>query len=998
MARQWSQILAVAFAAASALVPTRAHAQQGGTITGVVTDNGQTPVPEAQVFVVGTTRGGRTNARGEYTIGDVPAGVVQVRALRIGFTAQTAPVTVVAGQSVRADFALAPTAVVLEQVVTTATGEQQRQRERGVTVGQIKVDSLNLAPVTNLSEVLSSRTAGLVVQTAGGTTGSASRIRIRGANSISLSNDPILIIDGIRVEASAASSRIGVGGQNPSRFNDINPEDIENIEVVKGPAAAALYGTAAANGVIQITTKRGRAGATQWNTFAEGGKIYDVTAYPSNWEQLGFYGFKANGDSANFECPLVDQSAGNCIPIGSVSSWNPLEDYSPFRTGNRQKYGLSASGGTNRATYYVSGDAEREQGVYAPNLLSRYNLRANIAGQLRDNLKVTVTSGYMRSGLGRPQNDNNSEGVVSGGLLGTAHDDFTHGYFGPTPEDLYKLDTHQDINRFTNSFNAAWQPLGWLSANATAGLDWTHRTDVFYVAPGTFPGWFDPDAAQGQRDVEPFDFFNYTGNGNLTGTFIPLPDVTSSSSIGVQWNRQESHGIGAFGQVITPGIGSLAGTNALFSVDEASQQNVTIGGYLSEQVGWRDRVFATGALRTDKNSAFGTNFGWVMYPALSLSWVIGEEGFFPKQPIVSSLRLRAAYGESGQRPSFRDATTYFSAQTAVLANKDVPALVIGGTGNSELKPEVSAELETGFDAGFFGDWANLEFTYYTKNTTNALVARRLAPSLGVSNSRYDNIGKVKNSGLEMVLNTALYRSNPLTAELTISGSTNKNRVVNLGKDITPIIFGLGGNTQRHQNGYPLGGYWQQPITGFADTNGDGIIGYDEVQVGDTAVYLGSSTPTREFSFTPRLTIMRYIIASALFDYRGGMKLYNGTEDFRCGVFVNCRAMNDPKTPLAEQARAVADYEYGTVAGYIENASFTKLREVSVELRAPDHWVRGFGVNGLSLTLAGRNLATWTGYTGLDPETNFIGADNFRQAEFLSQPPVRYYTARVNVNF
>ncbi|MFL5563067.1 MAG: SusC/RagA family TonB-linked outer membrane protein [Gemmatimonadaceae bacterium] len=993
MARQHRQFLAVAFALAAAVMPARAFAQQNGTVTGTVTDQErQAPIPEAQVVVVGTTLGGRTNAQGVYTIAGVPQGSIQLRVLRIGFQSVTRPVTVVAGQSTRVDFTVAPSAVILDQVITTATGEEQRQREKGVTVGRINVDSLPLAPVNNLSDVLSSRTAGVTVQEAGGATGAASRIRIRGSNSISLSNDPILIIDGVRVDNNSQSSRIGVGGQNPSRFNDINPDDIENVEIVKGPAAAALYGTAAANGVIQVTTKRGHAGKTQWNSFAEGGKIYEVTAYPANYEQLGDYG---GGDIG--PCPLPEQAAGNCTPTGALSVFNPLEDASPFRVGNRQKYGLSAAGGADKATYYVSGDVEREQGVYAPNLLERYNLRANVTGQLRDNLKVTVTSGYLHSLLGRPQNDNNSEGVVSGGLLGTAHDDATHGYYGVLPEDLYKLDTHQNIDRFTNGFNATWQALSWLSANGTAGIDWTHRTDVFNVIPGTFPASFDPDAAVGERQLDPFDIFNYTANGNLTATYLPITDLTTSTSVGVQWNRDYTHGISAFGENITPGIGSLTGANQFFTIDEASATNVTIGGYVSEQLGWRDKVFGTAAVRTDRNSAFGTDFGWVYYPAFSLSWVVGEEGFFPQQPYVSSLRLRAAYGESGQRPTFRQASTYFGAVTASLSG-DIPALVLRGTGNSVLKPEKSAEFETGFDATFWRDAARLEFTYYNKNTNDALVARRLAPSLGATNSRYDNIGKVQNSGIEMLLDTKVYKSDPVSFDFTLTGSTNKNKVVSLGRDITPIIFGLGGNTQRHQNGYPLGGYWQQPILSYSDANHDGLLSPDEVQIGDTGVYLGTPFPTREFSVRPRLTLIKNIEISALFDYRGGLKLYNASEDFRCAVFINCRAVNDPSTPLWDQARAVADYAYGTVAGYIENANFTKLREVAVVFRAPNDWANRFGTSGLSLTLAGRNLATWTKYTGLDPEVTYAGASNFNQAEFLSQPAVRYYTARVNVNF
>ena len=246
------------------LAPMFAAAQQPtGIVTGRVVDRGtQQPVVGATVRVVGTTRGGQTSDSGTYRITGVPAGAANVQALRIGYASITRPLTISAGQTATVDFTLDPAATTLDVVQVTATGQEQSRRESGVSTATISVaQDVPQAAVSNLQTVLSSRAAGVVVQEEGGTTGSAARIRIRGSNSVSLSNDPLIIVDGIRVnndEGGGAS--IGVGGQVPSRLNDINPEDIENIEIVKGPAAAALYGTAAANGVIQITTKRAAAG------------------------------------------------------------------------------------------------------------------------------------------------------------------------------------------------------------------------------------------------------------------------------------------------------------------------------------------------------------------------------------------------------------------------------------------------------------------------------------------------------------------------------------------------------------------------------------------------------------------------------------------------------------------------------------------------------------------------------------------------------------------
>ena len=1001
----------------SALVfaPMVAMAQQPmGTITGRVVDRAsQQPVIGATVRVVGTTRGAQTSDSGTYRITGVPAGAVNVQALRIGYASVTRPLTLTAASTSTLDFTMDPAATTLDVVQVTATGQEQSRRESGVSTANINVpEQVPQAAVSNLQTVLSSRAAGVTVQEAGGTTGAAARIRIRGSNSVSLSNDPLIIVDGIRVNNDEGATSIGVGGQVPSRLNDLNPEDIENVEIVKGPAAAALYGTAASNGVIQITTKRGRSGRAKWATHAEAGTVNEVTKYPANYWTLDLSSpFVPAGDTL-FPCTLDFQAQGFCSTNLKVVSFNPLEQTSPFIRGWRERYGVDVNGGSDAAQYFVGGDFYREQGVYEINRQRLISLRGNIHSQLRDNLDLSVNTGYVQSRLRVPQNDNNIRGILPDGLLGVAIPKYGRwkGWSFDSIPDIFAINSQQNVDRFTGSSRGNWQPRTWLSAIGTAGVDFTNRIDQEFIPPITAggPTSMFADDRVGKRTSNPFQDFVYTANLGVIGTFNPRSDLRSQTSTGVQWNDEITRATLAFGQNIVPGSGSLNGTTALFAVGETNVEVKTLGTYLQEQLAWRERLFLTGALRADKNSAFGQNFKSVVYPAASLSWVVGEEGFFPKQDYVSSLRLRSAYGESGQRPNFRDAVRFLtpaavSIRQGASESSNVPGFFVGGIGNPNLKPEISKEYELGFDMGFLRDKIATEVTYYSKTTQNAIVARPIPLSEGEAISRLENIGRVKNAGLEYSINAQLFTVRNIEGSLTLTGSKTANKLLGLGQGIPPIIFGAD-NVQRHQPGYALGGYWEKPIVSYSDKNGDGMLsrvdcpGTDcEVVVGDSAVFIGSPFPTSEVSFTPQLTLFKNITVRALFDHRGGQKLLNFTDRFRDVSFGNSFVANDKSAPLDKQARYIAGLE-GTDYGYIEDASFTKWRELSIAFGVPQHYVSRFGFSGATLTLAGRNLHTWTKYTGLDPEINENGGFNFSTDEFLSQPQVRYYTIRLDLGW
>ncbi len=989
--------LLLALFCAAALLPGAALAQQErGTVTGAVIDAGtQQPLAGVQILIVGTQIGTLTNQQGRYLIPNVPAGSREVRAALIGYGQGSQTVTVAAGETATANFSLTQTAVAIEGMIVMATGRAERRREVGNAVSTISTDAVELSAVPNMAALIQGRAAGVAVLPSGGTSGSGARVRIRGSNSVSLSNEPLLVIDGIRVNNSPQSLTVGTGGQSPSRINDINPEDIESIEILKGPAAAALYGTAAANGVIQITTRRGRAGATSWSVWSELGSVVERTQYRDNAIDEDW-------------CAVFYQAEGLC-EAGTLHRDNPFHeaDLRPFIDGNRRKVGLSVSGGTDVTTYYISTEMDREQGIFEPNTVGRLNLRANLNTRLHEQVNVGIRTGYMNGLITMPQNDNNFAGIHLNGNLGypRSHPDGSTGWYWQTPEQVFAFDTEQEISRLIASGTVDYQPLPWLSLVGVAGLDRFSRHDNQFIAPEI--STVSVNALAGYRTSNRADVWNLTGTVDARATFSLMENLTSATSTGVQYTRDEFHDTRGFGVGIVPGSQSLSGTVRQFSVSENTSENATFGAYISQQFGLNDRLFLTGTIRGDQNSAFGTDIGWVNYPSLSASWVASEEPFFPANPVLSTLRLRTSYGRSGLRPAFRDALTFFAPVAVRAGATETPAVTVGGTGNPELRPEIVTEYEVGFEAGFISDRLSLDFTYYNKQSQDAMILRRLAPSVGATVARFENIGSVSNVGWESLVTARILEGPQVAWDVTASYARTRNELIELGEGVEPIIFGLGANTQRHQEGFPLGGYWGRLLS-WTDENGDGLIQAAEVVEGDTAVFLGTPFPTREASFNTGVTLFNLVRLSALVDYRGGHHLYNFTRGDRCAWEMVCEeTYNAAAASASDQLGWIGFNIFNrNVTEYIEPADFVKLRELSVSVSVPQQYLRTAGLSGARVTFSGRNPGIfgwengiiWTRYSGYDPEVNTFGQENFATADYHNQPPAQHYTVRFDVNF
>jgi TonB-linked SusC/RagA family outer membrane protein len=1012
----------------SFLIAARLPAQ--GTIAVAVNEAGARPISQAQVAIVGSNAGGLTGADGKVSLRNVPVGSVTVRVLRVGYGEQKQVVVVVNGQTTNVDFVLTSVAVSLTPVVTTATGDTRRV-EIGNAVSTIDVSKLKeTAPITNMNDLLNARTPGVAI-TPGTQTGSASRIRIRGSSSLSLSNDPIYVIDGVRM-LSTSNTAVGTGDANTGRVGDINPDEIENIEIVKGPSAATLYGTDAANGVIVITTKRGRAGAPRWQISGELGALTDRNPYPWNYTIAGH----SPAATAYRECGLPLISAGSCVK-DSLRQYSPLHDPSatPLGTGSRGQLQAQVSGGTDAIRYFVSVGRQNEYGVFKlpdfektmldstkqptrkwmdrPNQLDATTVRANISVAASPTLDIAVSTGVIyndyflglssnaTAGLGSQAYGGpgyQGNGTVSG--VGTP----LHGYRAWTPAYTFQEKIEQQNGRFIGSANVNWRPYSWLQTRLDVGQDYNNRTDFDLLNRGEGPpltATYRLGFSLDYRTTEK----NFTANSSATATWNISPSYILKSTVGVQFVDYRRDGNGAEGAQLVPGATAPTG-GTIFSLTSLYVPSKTLGQFIEEALAVNDRLYVTVAARTDQNSAFGTNFQNVIYPKASVSWVTSDEPWFkaPKALHLDFLRLRAAFGQSGVQPGSTDALRTFGATTVNVRGSDAGGLVYTAVGNGDLKPESTREYEMGFEARFFKGRATLDYTYYDKRTKDALISAIVAPSAGAATSVRRNLGAVGNKGQELTINMQLLENRHIAMDLTLNGSLNENKLLSLGGTPPQI-----GTTTRAVEGYPLFGLWAKKIIGWNDKNKDGILTYNadpnlnEVFVDSVVTYRGPASPTQFLTVTPGIDLFgRKLRLTALFDYRGGNKYYNNTERIRCVSRQNCNGLMNPSASFEEQAMVVATRNdpSATLDGFFQPGAFVKLREISATYQLPSFMYGALRARNAAITLSARNVAKWTKYRGVDPENDFTAANTNTNnpSDFQTFGAPTYFIFRFNLGY
>lgn len=922
--------------------------QISGQVTNAVT---MQPLVGVNILVVGTTLGAMTRDDGRYIIPNVPDGAHRLRTQRIGFTSDERSVTV-AGADVTVDFALTAVAVSLDEMVITGTAGGTQRRAIGNVVASVAADSvLARSPISNMDQLLGQRTAGVMMLPGTGQVGTGSAIRIRGNSSLSLANEPIVYIDGVRMDSDSRRGPGQRGGANVSRLNDINPADIETIEIIKGPAAATLYGTEASNGVIQIITKRGKSGRPQFDVTMRSG-------YNWLWNPEGRAGMRYMPDPAN-PGGIV---GFNAYKNERVNGTGPIFGY-----GRLQGYNASIKGGTDAVRYFASVSSNDDTGVVDWNWDKRIGLRANMELALSDQLTVTVGTSYIegqtRLAQGSIATDPFSNLIWSNPRFLT---DARRGWNDAPPEEWGKVESRADNDRTTSNVEFRYLPYSWMTHRLVAGVDMNSEvSSTLYPQQPEGADHFFGSLGLGSKTVSRgarrFVTLDYSGSANFD-----VSDYVFTPAVGFQYFKSTSSFINSSGQQFPAAPITTVSGGSVRDGGESFVENVTAGVYFQQQVGWRNRLFLTGAMRADANSAFGESFKAAYYPKLSAAWVVHEEPFW-KVDFIDQFRLRSAWGAAGQQPATFAAARLYD---PVVGYQNQPALTPSAFGNPQLKPERGEELEVGFDASVLDGRVTVEFTRYQRAMKDAIVNRPLPPSSGFTGSQIVNIGLLNSSGNEIGVTARLMERPNFGWEVSTQYSTMHNEI----KDLGGLAFINVGTQAYHREGYSIADLFMRDVLSAEfDANGvivnamcDGGTGPLGIEPGGAAVpcaaapqvFLGHSQPTWQAGLTTTFTLFRNWQLSARVEGNGGHKQVN-TEIRATHNQSTTEAVLLKNNPILSATRIFENDRTG-----VYEAGFLRLREVSASYSLPERFAGMVGAERGTLSFGMRNVTMlWTAQHG-----------------------------------
>lgn len=1005
MRPRFSRSLAVLFAVLAS--PAVVAAQDRGAIAGQVVDEMAQPLAGVQVMIQRTALSTVTNAQGRYVLTNVPTGTVEVRASTLGFGAASQSVAVSVGDTTAVEFTLEPSALQLEEIVVTGTaGAIERRRQPAVISSINAAEQVERGTSTNVTDLLTARVPGVQVTSSSGTSGTAQQIRIRGASSVTLSNEPLVFIDGVKA-SSRTLNDINIGGQGVSQLFDLNPEDIESIEVVKGPAAAALYGADASAGVIQVLTKRGQIGTDRYTQHisVEYNALDQTLTPPANFAACGEDDIAADSPTALCRGQTV----------GTVISDNPLERTGAFQTGYLRSIGYSGRGGGDNYGYYLSMGWDDEEATLPNNTLDRRSGRANFTFSPRSDLRFDAGVGILRTESTYPINDNNIYGYFGGGLLGfptnVSEDDegdLEGGFYVPQRDlaAIGSIESRIRTLRYTPTLRASYTPVPWFTNRLTLGAD-VSRTEGTQYFPRNNVNWYIGDQNLGNLEEERINFDVYTAEylGTFNTLFGPDRQFSADLSVGAQAVAEVLDNVVGEGTDFVTNANRVVGAAAQITADQDYQKTTQFGLLSQANLGFRDRLFLQLGARVDQFSSFGEDADPFFLPQAGISYVISEESFWtPLAAVVPTLRLHGAYGTTGRAPSAGASLETYEAQpyAVVDGGGSGNGVVPDRPGNYDLRPEKGTEFEVGFDAGFLDQRLGLDVTYFHKRTTDLILEVPIPPSSGFDTEPFQNIGEVLNRGWEVSLRGTPVRTDNVQLDFNLAASTLHNELIDLG-DVPPF-----GTMNRFEEGAPLGAFFTHRIRSVEMADDTFAV------VSDSLESVGNLLPEFEGNFGTTLTLFDNVSISGLVDWKTGFKIYNNTAQFRDRAFGNSEiGVRGEKLlgtdeyvrrfgPFFDESGAEVPYTQVNEE-YIQDGDFIRLRELTATFDLPQSIAARFGATGASLTVGGRNLKLWSDYGGHDPEvlaqaTRNTGVDTFEREDFLTVPQPRRWVAKLNFSF
>jgi len=996
-------------------LPPLAAAQGGGTasVTGRVVDSATSqPVAGVRMSIVGLASARETDRDGRYLLTNLAAGTVTLRAQRIGYTPVDRTVTLVEGGTVTEDFTLGAAATLLSEVVVTGYGTATRDQISGA-VASVSGADLKNTPLAGVDAAIQGRAAGVQVIQNAGNPGAGITVRIRGAASISASNQPLYVVDGVPLLRDEFS-QLDVGGQDITAVTGLNPDEIESVDILKDAASASIYGSRASNGVVMITTRRGHASPAQvsFNMY------YGTQSVPSGnrWallsgpEYVEYMNEAAENDGygPNYFGDPTDPTLPN-------TDWQSVM----FRSAPVRNLNLSVTGGSDRVQYFVSGSQFNQEGVVFGSGYDRQAARVNVDVNASARLRFKTSLSLSRESHQRVENDDTIDGVVTNAIAGTptvpvrnADGTFTSpadglAYSNPLAIATYDQAESRGFRAFGN-LEAAYQASSVVTLNGRVGMDVLNLRDLRWLSPlvaGTYSANVNGESVIGNTTANRYVVEGYADVKPRTG---PAWVLGLTGGAGVEWNGSELDYLDGIG--FSSDQFQYPGNAATVTVYDGGWTGHNLVSFFARaNASWKDKYLFTGSLRADGSSRFGENNRYGVFPSLSFGWQLTREPFMSGLANHGDIKLRASYGVTGNQDiadNFAPLARFSKANYGAT-----PGIGQRNFGNPDLRWEQTHEINFGADIVLLSQRLSILADWYRKETQDLLLDRPISATSGQT-TVLQNIGDMENKGFELQLNAAVLKpgGSGLHWNADFNIAWNHNKVLKLFEN-QPIPVG-GYDVGRIDVGHPLGAFYVLHFTGvdpatgdaiFEDVNNDGSINDDD------RVYVGSPHPKYWGGFTNQFTWGR-------FDLRAFVQFVQGQTIFNAiSVFANDggyyydnkfkRALTRWQAPgdVTDEPRASFDGTSGAdliSSRYFEDGSYLRLQEVTLRYSLPASIGNAVSMKDVSLYVSGRNLHTWTKYTGYSPDVNSAGSSSNTElsTEFYAYPSARSFMLGLSGSF
>lgn len=1041
--------LAAAFLVAA--IPVAAAAQ-GATLTGRVSSAAGQPLPGASVFIEGLSLGTTTSSDGRYAF-TVPAAratgqTVSLTARLLGYSARTERVVLAPGTTTR-DFVLPVNALRLNEVVITGAGTATTREKLGNVINTVDSSLIRRANApNNIVQALAGTAPNVEVRTQSGEPGAGSSIRIRGYTTISGTSQPLFVVDGTPIDNSTSVTTTSTAGTVvTNRASDLNPNDVESVEILKGSAAAAIYGARAANGVVLITTKSGRAGQTRYSLRSDITTDRVAKYYPLQTK----FGQGDNGVAptcAAAGCRLTGNSYG---PVITGAIFDHSREI--LQTGHLYDNNLSMSGGNDRTTFYLSGENMTQKGIIvgSNNSYMRSSVRLKASHLLTSTLRLGGNAYYVDTRGNYVQKGSNTSGLLLGALRTPA--DFNNAiyldpqlglhrsYRYPRPTATsqtasrgydnpffiaYSDGNRSELGRFIGNANVEWTPLSWLTVKENFGADsyGDYRLESLPQTSSSNP--------VGQVTRNDQLYLQLDNNLIATATRDISPNVRAGLTLGQNLNSRRSRFTTVFGNQLIASTAPFAIQNTVSYTPAESRYTAHVEAYFAQtDIELYDQVYLTLGVRNDGYSTFGASNRRATFPKASVAWnVTNTLGNRDQTGLLSYLKLRAAYGQTGNEPGvYSDATGFSVGQSAFgsgygdilnVAQGGQAGLITASTqgAGSSLRPERTKETEVGADFAFLNQRLELGATYYDKRSTDVILSLPTSVDATGFYSRITNGAQINNKGVELSLNAHPYMSTGLTWDVGVNWARNDNFVADLlGAEFVSrsagsfsgaygsVTKGARVGVLRGQDfaicgrGLVIGGVNIDQACGPGSAGALYIAANGLPVVDPTDRVIADPNPRWIGSLNSAVRVGKNLRFSGLLDVRKGGDVWNGTKGalYNFGTHIDTEIRGSsvaygtdyftkvyPRVagPGAGKAFVVGQSwwqgqggGFGSVARqFIEDGSYVKLRELSVAYTLENNqFVSRMGLSNIDLRLAGRNLRTWSDYSGLDPEANLGGS-------------------------